>query len=171
MRGRACVLCRRRLWSRCACLLLAPGKTRNCHQEQKHYPLLQHIFTLQNPIHYRLLTTRTFSRSLHFPKHRPSSEVARSLRSLHHGRHSPISRTWLISSKNGGMACTMARPDCRQGATGRPYLGAKKRYQKSVACAIISASGRRSNSIVILSEALFASRRIRASRATPRSLP
>src|SRR5580704_9836005 len=107
MRGRTCVLCRRRLRSRCACLLLAPGKTRNCHQEQKHYPLLQHIFTLQNPIHYRLLTTRTFLRPLHFPKHCPSSEVARSLRSMHHGRHSPISCTWLISSKNGGMACTM----------------------------------------------------------------
>jgi len=46
---------RRRLRSRCACFLLAPGKSWNRHQHEKHYPLLQHILTLENAIHYRLL--------------------------------------------------------------------------------------------------------------------
>jgi len=40
---------------------------------------------------------QNFFATLHFPKHCPSSEVAHSLRSLHHGRHSPTSCTWLIS--------------------------------------------------------------------------
>ena len=59
MRRRTRMLCWRRLRSRCACLLLAPGKSWNHRQKQKHYPLLQPIFIFQNAIHYRLLSTRT----------------------------------------------------------------------------------------------------------------
>jgi hypothetical protein len=79
MRRRTCMLCwRRRPGSRCACLLLAPGKSWNRHHEQKHYPLLQPVFVLQNAIHYRLLTPELFSDPA-LAKHRSSSEVAGSL--------------------------------------------------------------------------------------------
>ncbi len=44
-----------------------------------------------------------------------------------------------------GWPAPCAFPRFGQGATGRLYLGAKKRYQKSAACAIISVSRRRGN--------------------------
>src|SRR5271168_1235427 len=104
----------RGLRSRCAGFLLAPGKSWNRHQQQKHYPPLQHIFALQNTIHYCLLTPELVGD--------PSTpETPLLIRScefagyyLPHGQYSQISLTRLsFFPRNGGEVCTTSSTPLR----------------------------------------------------------